>query len=255
MIDFHCHLDLYPEPAAVLDQMRARHMFALVVTTTPKAWRETSRLVGSAGKIRVSPGLHPELVGERFTEAPLLSHFIERSRYVGEVGLDGSAHLKGTYKKQEEVFERVLRDCAGFGRRVISIHSRAASKGVLDVLGHQADVGIPVLHWFSGSLKDLERAVSLGCWFSVGPAMLRAAKGRALAEAMPKDRVLTETDGPFARVGNDPLMPWDVELAERELGEIWGVSIDEAKHQIHKNLKDLAVKAETFPLVVDGLIP
>lgn len=43
----------------------------------------------------------------------------------------------------------------------------------------------------------------MGCWFSVGPAMLQGARGTELVARMPRDRVLTESDGPFARL-EDP---------------------------------------------------
>jgi TatD DNase family protein len=99
--------------------------------------------------------------------------------------------------------------------------------------------GIPVLHWFSGSLRDLDRGIRLGCWFSVGPAMLAAEKGRVLAARMPRDRVLTESDGPFAQLNGVALMPWDVGRAFHELGEIWSLSPDEVEQNIYRNLKSL----------------
>ena len=43
MIDFHCHLDLYPDPRAVLDGIDARGTYVLAVTTTPKAWHNAIR--------------------------------------------------------------------------------------------------------------------------------------------------------------------------------------------------------------------
>src|ERR1700722_12460886 len=102
-----------------------------------------------------------------------------------------------------------------------SRHSRSAPGGVLDALAGHPGSGIPVLHWFSGSQQDLDRAEKLGCWFSVGPAMLRSAKGKRLAELMPRDRLLTETDAPFARESaSGPLMPWDVLKAEADLSDI-----------------------------------
>jgi TatD DNase family protein len=61
----------------------------------------------------------------------------------------------------------------------------------------------------------------LGCWFSVGPAMLASSRGSALVAEMPRDRVLTETDGPFAKKGGVPLEPNDVLLAVRMLSELW----------------------------------
>lgn len=37
----------------------------------------------------------------------------------------------------------------------------------------------------------------MGCWFSVGPAMLAGERGKVLALKMPRDRILTKTDGPL----------------------------------------------------------
>ena len=72
MIDFHCHIDLYPDPLAVLDEVDARGNYVLAVTTTPKAWRGTKKLVGDRQRVRVALGLHPELVAQRYQAVPLL---------------------------------------------------------------------------------------------------------------------------------------------------------------------------------------
>ena len=56
---------------------------------------------------------------------------------------------------------------------------------------------------------------------------------------IPKNKILTETDGPFAKMNAQPLMPWDVESMYPMLATIWSVSIDDAKHQILSNFKSL----------------
>src|SRR5262249_39096461 len=96
-----------------------------------------------------------------------------------------------------------------------------------------------VLHWFSGSARDLDRAINLGCWFSVGPAMLMGERGRALAARMPRDRVLTESDGPFAQVDRSPVMPWHVETAAYTLGTIWSLSSERTGQLLRDNLRTL----------------
>lgn len=53
--------------------------------------------------------------------------------------------------------------------------------------------------------------------------MLETANGRKLAAAMPPDRVVPESDGPFAKVGGAPLLPWNVNTVTVKLAEIWGV--------------------------------
>ena len=112
-----------------------------------------------------------------------------------------SSNPIGTSNSQySTMFSRPVRTREGASYR--STAGRA-SGAVLDRLQAYRDAGIPVLHWFSGPRRDLECAIELGCWFSVGPAMLRSRTGRALAALMPRDRVLTESDGPFAQEGRD----------------------------------------------------
>ena len=95
------------------------------------------------------------------------------------------------------------------------------------------------MHWFSGTHGELARAIDLGCWFSVGPAMLRGAKGRRLASLMPLDQVLTETDGPITRQNGKGLMPWDVRKAEEELGVLWKLSTAGIQRQLTWNTRHL----------------
>lgn len=243
MIDFHCHLDLYPDPRQVIADCRQREMYVLSVTTTPSAWRQTAALAEGAERIRTALGLHPQLAHERKSELPLFDELLSRTRYVGEIGLDGAPEFRKHWQAQLSVFDHVLASCTRAGGRILSLHSRRASRGVLDRLEANRAAGIPVLHWFSGSLKDLDRAVALGCWFSVGPAMLRSERGRALAARMPRERVLTESDGPFAQIDGKPVMPWGVDDALRTLAELWSVSAREAETAINQNLRTLTALA------------
>lgn len=222
MIDFHCHLDLYPDPKAVAERAAKAGVYVLSVTTTPKAWRGTLMLALGSPRIRTALGLHPQLAHERHGEMALFEGLLDQTRYVGEVGLDGSPELRRHADVQRRVFDHVLAACAGAGGRVLSVHSRRAADEVLDALARRPDAGIPILHWFSGTARQLERAVSMGCWFSVGPAMLASVKGAALAAAMPKDRLLTETDGPFGTSNDRRLEPTDAQVAERALARIRG---------------------------------
>jgi TatD DNase family protein len=249
VIDFHCHLDLYPDPAAVVAGCRQRGTYVLAVTTTPRAWNGNVKLIGDSARIRLAPGLHPEIVPERHSELPLLLPLIRRSRYVGEVGIDGGLNLRPHAKLQRDVFLSVLAECSAQGGRVISIHSRGAATIVLDALAAHRDAGIPVLHWFSGSRLELDRAVSLGCWFSVGPGMLRSKKGAQLAQSMPHDRVLTETDAPFVQHEGRPLMPWETELAESVLADCWRLPVVKVREQILLNLQKLSEASQSFSVI------
>lgn len=242
MIDFHCHLDLYPDPTAVRDECERRGLYILSVTTTPSAWEGTCALAAHTQRIRTGLGLHPQLAHERQNELALFDRFLPETRYIGEIGLDGAPEFRGHWQSQVVVFEHVLARCRAAGGRIMSIHSRRASGAVLDYLEKFPEAGTPVLHWFSGSFRDLDRAINLGCWFSIGPAMLASEKGRGVAARMPRERVLTESDGPFAQLNGEAVMPWHVENAIGELSQIWSLRPGEVDQNIHRNLKSLLAK-------------
>lgn len=243
MIDFHCHLDLYPDPELEVREAAAARVYVLSVTTTPRAWLRTAQLAKGHKRIRTSLGLHPQLAHERSHELGLFEELLPRSRYVGEIGLDGGRGYGQHAAIQSKVFDTVLRLSARSGGRIMSIHSRSAVDEILDRLAATPDAGTPILHWFSGSASQLRRAAEIGCWFSVGPAMLRGEKGRYLAKAMPADRILTETDGPFASGPGGPLHPADSWRAVRQLATIWGIALEEARTRLLDNLRSLSESA------------
>ncbi|MCE9583735.1 MAG: TatD family hydrolase [Planctomycetes bacterium] len=239
MIDLHCHLDLYPNPRETADACKLKQIFVLSMTTTPSAWEGTSALAAGAARIRTALGIHPQIAHQRIKELDLFERFLPVTRYVGEVGLDGSPELRVHWDSQVTVFRRVLDLCRKIGGRVLSIHSRRAASAVLDSLESSPHGGTSILHWFSGTKRELDRAIALGCWFSVGPAMLAGEKGRALVSTMPRDRVLTETDGPFAQVGGRAANPWDVVIAENELAKLWSVPRHEVETALDENFRRL----------------
>jgi TatD DNase family protein len=207
------------------------------------AWSGTKLVINSAPRVQIGLGLHPELVAERAREVTRFGELVPEARFIGEIGLDGSPRHRSSLPLQTDVFRTVLQAVANHGGRVMSIHSRGAATETLDELERHAGPSTPVLHWFSGTQRELRRAIALGCWFSVGPVMVKGEKGRKLVELMPLDRVLTETDGPFTRNGNEPLFPWDAEKAESILASIWRMGASETHQRVRANLRTLAAKA------------
>ncbi|MBJ8866107.1 Qat anti-phage system TatD family nuclease QatD [Citrobacter koseri] len=242
MIDFHCHIDLYPDPRKVIEECKKRGLYILSVTTTPSAWEGTSSLAHDAPRIRTALGLHPQLAHQRKTELPLFEKYIDQTRYVGEIGLDGTPEFKKNWADQIQVFTRILDICESAGGKVLSLHSRRATSSVLDEIERRPKVGTPILHWFSGTKAELNRAKDLDCWYSIGPVMLNGHKGRQLASLMPKDRVLIESDGPFAQIDGRSACPWDTYKTLSQLTEIWGKSLSEVESQLLSNLKILGQK-------------
>jgi len=251
VIDFHCHLDLYPDPVHVADECRRRGLYILSVTTTPSAWSGTYALSRQGDRIRTALGLHPQLAHERHNELPLFDALLPQTQYVGEVGLDGAPDFRAHSDLQLKIFNHILTACREAGGRIMSIHSRRAVCEVLDSLARHPEAGTPILHWFSGSRRDLDRAIAMGCWFSVGPAMLRSERGRALAVLMPRDRVLTESDGPFAQINGQAVVPWQVEDAVESLAVCWGTTAHETTEIIRTNLRNLAATTRLQDLGTD----
>ena len=58
-MDFHCHLDLYPNAREVFKEAAQKNEFTWLVTTSPKAFVATARVLTGAANVLVTPGLHP----------------------------------------------------------------------------------------------------------------------------------------------------------------------------------------------------
>ncbi len=237
MVDLHCHLDLYPDPVAVVKKCKEKELYVLSVTTTPSAWNGTLNISEGCPRIRTSLGLHPQLAHQRSHELEMFDALITETKYVGEIGLDGSKEFKAFMEIQLKVFRHILKSVNRAGGRIMSIHSRSSASAVLSEL--TACDGVPVFHWFTGSKFELQQAITSGGWFSVGPAMLSTKRGHELVSMLPRDRVLTETDGPFAEHKGNSLMPWDVNMAFDQLAKIWNLENQEVKETVLSNFRRL----------------
>jgi TatD DNase family protein len=239
LIDFHCHLDLYPNPHAVAVEVAARGAYVLSVTTTPSAFEGTAALAPANSRIRTALGLHPELAMQRAHELPLFEKLLPQTAYVGEVGLDGSREHRKTLDHQARILMDILMMCARAGGKIISLHSREARPRLLELLSIEPLAGAPVLHWFTGSAREIEQATELGCWFSVGPAMLANERGRTAVSNMPRNRIIPETDGPFGEHNGRPLMPWDALDIEGTLENLWRENQREVRRVLTANFRQL----------------
>jgi TatD DNase family protein len=239
LIDCHCHLDLYPNPRRVTREAVARGVYVLSVTTTPTAFEKTATLAEAGGRIRTALGLHPELAVQRRGELALFEQLLPKTRYVGEVGLDGSSPHRATLDEQAAILMEILLMCAASGGKIISLHSRSARGRLLDLLATEPKAGRPILHWFTGSAREVARASEMGCWFSVGPAMTSSDSGMRSVSAMPRERVLPETDGPFGMVKGQALHPWEAMGVCAKLADAWGEPVASVREQLVANFKRL----------------
>lgn len=239
MIDLHCHLDLYKNPIALLPEVQRRCNYVLAVTTSPCAWQKTKEVFSGINCVQVALGLHPEILSRKTDEINMLLSNIQYCNYIGEVGIDGSEQYKSSFLAQRDLFRKVVLTTEKCGGRIISIHSRNAEKGVLDIIESNVVNSIPILHWFSGTMQEVERANALGCWFSVSPAMLLGKKGKNLVSKMPLSKILPETDAPFTEKRGVPYMPWEaIEIADA-LKDIFDLDYQQIKNQLLSNASQL----------------
>jgi TatD DNase family protein len=241
LVDFHCHLDLFPDPIAAIREADDSGIRTLTVTTTPKAWPRNQEMTQSSRFVRAALGLHPELVAERAGEISLFDEYLPQARYVGEVGIDGGPRFYRSVELQKQIFAHILKSCALAGGRVLSVHSLRAVKIVLDLIEHALPEkpGQFVLHWFTGSKSEARRAADLGCFFSINLGMLANEKGRELVASLPLERVLTETDGPFTQISGRPARPADVAGTVAGIADLRRLSSQEICDVMRSNLKML----------------
>ncbi|MGE0684834.1 MAG: TatD family hydrolase [Candidatus Binatia bacterium] len=81
----------------------------------------------------------------------------------------------------------------------------------------------------------LRRAIAQGHFFSINLEMVNSPKRRKIIDAIPPDRVLTESDGPFVKIGNRSALPADVALVEQHLAVIWRRNAWEVSAKIKEN--------------------
>jgi TatD DNase family protein len=241
LVDFHCHLDLYPDHRAAVRESEEAAVYTLAVTTTPAAWPQNHELAQATQYVRAALGLHPQLVAERAGELALWDTYFSETRYIGEVGIDAGPRFYKSLELQKQVFEHVLKRCAHAGNKVITVHSVRAVKIVLDLIETHLPPsnGKAVLHWFTGSKSEVKRALDLGCYFSINAAMLNNERHKSMVATIPLNRILTETDGPFTTTAGQASKPIDVAIVVEALGNLHNISSLNLAATIRSNLRNL----------------
>lgn len=236
-VDAHCHIDLFPKPAQIVEQAQSQRIYTIAVTNAPSVFEHTAHLASGSKYVRAALGLHPELAHSHGHELEQFRRYLPQTRYVGEVGLDHTSRDTDIRRKQRRVLEAIAVWVDESGEKVLTLHSRRAAADVLDVLkGVRAR---KILHWFSGTPKELDRAIAEGYFFSINGAMMQSAKGRLLVSRMPQNRALTETDGPFVKDGPSPATPSSVRLTIARLAELWAAPADQAQATVLRNFRTL----------------
>ena len=155
VVDAHCHIDLYKDPAAIALEVERRRVHTIAVTNAPSVFFFTADLSTKGEYLHAAAGLHPELVRTHGQELPQPLPLLEKTRFVGEIGLDFVTTDATDRKRQMDVFEAILQRCGELGNKVLTIHSRRSSAEVVAMIA-RTKPGIAILHWFSGPKRDLQ---------------------------------------------------------------------------------------------------
>ncbi|WP_139652340.1 TatD family hydrolase [Raoultibacter phocaeensis] len=215
LFDMHCHLDFMENAGGAAERAQALGIGCYSVTVTPHDYERVSREFAAHENVRVGLGLHPWWIADGSCGEEDIDRFgvlAAETRFIGEVGLDFGKRCAGTEELQTAAFERIASACSQ-GGKVVSLHAVKAVGAVLDVLEQFSclEGNACILHWFSGTSDELQRAIRMGCYFSVGPRMLAAKRGVEYVKAIPASRLLLETDAPPE---SGSTMPYD-EIAQQ----------------------------------------
>ncbi|MCC6725546.1 MAG: TatD family hydrolase, partial [Saprospiraceae bacterium] len=145
-------------------------------------------------------GLHPCSVKENFEEElALVETWLSKRSFcaIGEIGID-LYWDKSTLDIQIEAFKRQITWAKKLGLPII-IHSRESTELILDILESEKDERLNgILHCFTGSVAQAEKAWSLGFHLGIGGVVTFKNSGldKVVAE-LPLDWLVLETDAPY----------------------------------------------------------
>lgn len=237
--DTHFHIDLCESPKAIAEQIENAGIYTIAVTNSPSVFQFTNELTTGKKYLRAALGLHPELACQRSYE---IDQFVELSvltRYIGEVGLDNLRKSADDYRSQRAVFESIIKTCADQKDKIITIHSRKSESDVIDLIGNNFP-GKIILHWYSGSISNLEKAVEYGYYFSINYNMTQSESGKRIVNRIPIERILIESDGPFTGYKSVQCTPMIAGQIVNEIAKLrQKQSIMDIPERIYNNFQNL----------------
>ena len=202
LIDSHCHLDVPAFDAdreQVIEHCRQLGIRQIVIPgIEAKGWPKLLQLCELSALLSPALGLHPLLIEQHTSEdLETLENRLETHRplAVGEIGLD--FFIKTLDRdKQQTLFEAQLSIARAHQLPVI-LHVRKAHDSVLQTL-KRIPVHGGIAHAFNGSLQQAKQYLALGFKLGFGGTLTYQGshKLRALAQQLPLDALVLETDAP-----------------------------------------------------------
>jgi len=206
MIDTHCHLDFQAferDRAEVIERCKLNGVKQIVVPAVSAAtFKHTIKVCRQYSELELALGLHPIFINEHQPQDLIeLDHLITQHKpiAVGEIGLDffaadlASDELK---EKQTLFFTKQLIIAKQQNLPVI-IHNRKAHDQCIDLLQQIGSLG-GIIHAFNGSIQQAHKYIEQGFGLGFGGMLTfeRSSKLRKLAEQIPLESIVLETDAP-----------------------------------------------------------
>jgi TatD DNase family protein len=206
LVDHHCHLD-FPQLAADREGLLARARGAgvgvmVTISTRIRKLPELLAIVEAHDNVYCSVGTHPHNAHEELDIAT--EEIVRLSQHpkvvaIGEAGLD-YYYKHSTPEAQAEGFRRHIAAARATGLP-LEIHTREADDDTARILEEEHAKGpFPaILHCYTGGPDLARRALALGLYVSfTGVVTFKKSDAlRDIANAVPLDRLLVETDAPF----------------------------------------------------------
>lgn len=235
MIDTHCHIDQYQNPHQIISDCESQNIITIGVTNLPSHFQIGLPHIKFCKKVRLALGMHPLYAEMHEKEFSLFLKNIEKTSYIGEIGLDFSREGIETKEIQINTFTQILKNVQG-KKKILTIHSRKAEKEVLELL---VKYKIPnaIFHWYSGPLSLINKVIESGYYFSINPSMINSENGRKIISKIPLERILTESDGPFIKINKEIIKPENVILVIEYLSKERKLTITEVEKSIYGNFK------------------
>lgn len=252
-VDSHCHLN-FPGLSEQLDTLLANMKdnqvsHALCVSVDLLSFPEVLSLAEQHDNLYASVGVHPDY--ELETE-PAESEIVRLAQHpkvvaIGETGLD-YYRLTGDLEWQRERFRTHIRAAKACSKPLI-IHTRSAAQDTLRIMEEEqaGEVG-GVMHCFTENLEIARAAIELGFHISFSGILTfkSAASIKEVAQSIPLDKILIETDSPYLAPvphrgrTNQPAF---VKHVAEEIARLRGITVDEVGDATSLNFRRLFLKA------------
>lgn len=196
LIDAHAHLDRYEDKlGSALEEINHNRIFTLSNSMDLPSYKQNFEIGRKCDLALPSFGIHPWNAPEYSDQLEDLKETVKQTPIIGEIGLDyHSAEYAFQLAAQRRVFEFFLKK-AREQNKIVNLHTRGAEKEVL-VLLKEYQIQRAIIHWYSGPLDLLDKLVDTGAYFTIGVEVLDSEHIRTIAQKLPMERLLTETDNP-----------------------------------------------------------